>query len=99
LRRRAWCDTPWRTSGIRDAAVVDAMLRLASTLFVIGIALALVGLALDDGVLAVVARMGFYTIIPIALVVALVGMLRMPKPRAPVRAPDDDVPSGRVAHR
>lgn len=65
------------------------MLRVASALFVIGIALALVGLALDGGTLAVAARMGFYAIVPIALVVGLVGMLRAPRRTVPGSHPSD----------
>lgn len=62
------------------------MFRLAVTLFVAGIASALVGLVSDDTVLPTIARVGFYVLVPLAIVVGVAGLLRRPKPALP----DDD---------
>lgn len=64
-------------AGTEDA-LCDVMLRAALVLFVAGIASALLGLA-GGSVLAIVARVGFYVLIPLALVIALAGLVRRPK--------------------
>jgi hypothetical protein len=55
------------------------MLRVALVMFVAAIASALVGLASDGGTLAFVARIGFYTLVPLAVVVAIIGLIRAPR--------------------
>lgn len=69
------------------------MLRVALVLFVAGIAASLVGLAGDGGTIALVGRIGFYALVPLALVVAVVGLVRAPKPSIT----DEDARAGRGA--
>jgi uncharacterized membrane protein YtjA (UPF0391 family) len=55
------------------------MLRVALVLFVAALASALVGLVSTGGTIALVARVGFYALVPLALVVAIIGLVRTPK--------------------
>lgn len=58
---------------------ISVMLRVALVLFVSGIAASLVGLASNGGTVALVGRIGFYALVPLALVVAIIGLVRAPK--------------------
>jgi uncharacterized membrane protein YtjA (UPF0391 family) len=55
------------------------MFRFALILFVAGIASALVGLGGGEGVVPSVARVGFYVLVPIAVLAVFVGLLRGPR--------------------